>query len=40
LKLSITDGKIKYSKFSIAMRIILGAALVIWIIWLVVQWLN
>ena len=40
LKLSITDGKIKYSKFSVAMRIILGAALVVWIIWLVVQWLN
>jgi len=40
LKLSITDGKIKYSKFSVAMRVILGIALVVWLIRLVVRWLG
>ena len=40
LKLSVTDGKIGYSKFSVAWRVVLAIALVIWLIWLVVQWLG
>ena len=37
LKLHVTEGKIAYSKFSVALRVILGIALVVWLIWLVAQ---
>jgi hypothetical protein len=40
LKLNITDGKIKDSRFSITIRIILWTALVIWLVKFLVQWLS
>lgn len=36
LKLTIEEGKIKYSVFSIALRVIL----VIWLIWSLIRWLS
>jgi hypothetical protein len=36
LKLTIEESKIKYSAFSIALRVILGA----WVIWLFIRWLT
>jgi len=36
LKLTIEEGKIKHSVFSIALRVIL----VIWLIWVLIRWLS